>query len=336
MQLFRTFSISAALTTIAMAQDCLTLTNGDVVSGAIRTMADGKVTIVSPVLGEIIVGLTEITNLVTADQVELQTVTGESLRRRITGIEDASLCVFGGGAAIPLDSVDMINPPPAEEPKWTGSVAFNGMWVDGNTRRRTVGATGEAVRKTDADRITVDAHWDYAEDKPVGADWNLTQRRAGAGAKYDYFIDERWYALLTTRVLGDTFADLDLRLTAGAGVGYTLIDDDTTQLTAEAGLSYFDETYRSNTPSKDYVAARVAYKLAHQMTKDTKLNHSVEAYPSLEDSNDVYLQMKTELITNLSGSMIASLAHVMDYDNTPSPGLKRTDHRVLLSIGWSF
>jgi hypothetical protein len=34
--------------------------------------------------------------------------------------------------------------------------------------------------------------------------------------------------------------------------------------------------------------------------------------------------------------MIASVAWVMDYDNTPSPGFERVDHRVLLSVGWSF
>lgn len=336
MHLSRILAVGAALTSLALAQDRISLDNGDVLTGKIKTMAGGKVTIESAVLGDVVVDLADIANMVTEAQVELQTVSGETFKRRIAGIENASFRLDGDVPAMPLESLDMINPPPPKAPKWTGSVSINGLWVDGNTRRRQIGAAGEAARKTEADRITVDANWDYAEDKPTGMAWNLTARRAGAGLKYDYFIDDRWYALATTRVLGDTFADIDLRFTAGVGVGYTVIDNDTTSFTTEVGLSYFDETYRSTAPSQDYIAARVAYKLTHDISSTTKLKHGVEAFPSLEDSDDVYLQMKTELMTNLTSSMIASLGWVMDYDNTPSPGLKRDDHRVMLSVGWTF
>ena len=43
---------------------------------------------------------------------------------------------------------------------------------------------------------------------------------------------------------------------------------------------------------------------------------------------------------SLTDSMIASLAHVIDYDNTPVNSAtritERVDNRVLLSVGWSF
>jgi hypothetical protein len=34
--------------------------------------------------------------------------------------------------------------------------------------------------------------------------------------------------------------------------------------------------------------------------------------------------------------MIAAISHILDYDNTPAPGRDRSDHRVLLSVGWAF
>lgn len=336
MQLSRTLAVIATLVTVAAAQDRVTLSNGDTITGTVKTMADGKVKISSPIAGDLTVPLSEVQNLVTEDEVELKTVDGEMFKRRIAGIENASFRLDGDVPALPVDSLAAINPPQADPPEWTGSVSINGLWVDGNTRRRTVGAVGEAVRESDIDRVTIDAHWDYAEDKPTGMSWNLTARRAGAGLQYDYFLGERWYALASTRVLGDTFADIDLRFTAGAGIGYTVIHNESTSLVTEVGLAYFDETYRSSTPSTDYIAARVAYKLRHQFNERTRLTHGVEAYPSLENKEDVYLQMKTELANNLTEAMFASLAWVMDYDNTPSPGLKRADHRVMLSIGWTF
>ncbi|MCR9244491.1 MAG: DUF481 domain-containing protein [bacterium] len=336
MHLFRTLAVCAATATFAVAQDRVTLSNGDTITGKIKTMADGVVVVESPVLGDIEVKLSEIENLVSESQVALETVNGETFRRRIAGIENKSLRLDGDIPALAIDSISRMNPPKDPPPSWKGSLSFTGLWMDGNTRRRTVGLIGEAVRRSEIDRVSFDTFWDYAEDKPSGQAWVLNQRRAGAGLKYDYFLNERWYALATTRVLADTFADIDLRFTAGTGIGYTVIDNAQTTLNAEAGLSYLDETYRSAAPSTAYLAARVAYKLTHEINERTRFNHSVEAFPSLEDKRDVYLQCRAELVNNLTDNMIASLAWIMDYDNTPSPGLKRYDHRVMLSIGWSF
>ena len=338
MKLTQTFAAVFLTATVGMAQDHITLTNGDVITGKIKTMTDGKVTVTSPLLGgDVTIDLTQIENMTTESAVALQTTTGEIFKRRIVGIENSNLRLEGDIPSLAVDSLAMINPPEKKKPRWTGSVSIKGLYVDGNTHRRAVGALAEATRKTEIDRITADANWDYSEDRVSGSDWNLTQRRASAGLKYDYFIDEdRWYLLATTRVLGDTFANIRLRLTAGMGIGYTVINRDDMTLTTEVGLSYVDESYRDSTPSTDYLAARIAYKYTQQIDEKTRLTHGVEAYPSLENADDIYLQMTTALTTSLTNSMIASLSYVMDYDNTPSPGFRRDDHRVELSIGWTF
>lgn len=342
MRLTRSVVIAAALAGAAFAQDRITLANGDVLTGAIKTMADGKVTINSPLLGDVTVPMTNVKDMVTGGQVGLQTKGGDLLNRRIVGIEGGNLRLEGETSSLMLDNLGMINPPARVEPAWTGSVKIGGLWTNGNTDRRAVGASLDASRRAEIDRISVDAAWDYADDKSnsddptVRGQRNLTQRRAGAGIKYDYFLSKKWYGLATARVLGDTLADLKLRFTGGVGLGYTVIEDKDTTLLVEAGLSYFNESYRSGAPSRDYLAARIAYKLTHNFSEKTRLVHSVEAFPSLENATDTYLQAKTEISTSLSESMIASVAHVLDYDNTPAPGRDRADNRVLLSVGWTF
>ena len=331
-------AVLAALSAGAMAQDKVTLANGDVLTGTIKAMADGKVTIASPLLGDVTVPMSNISNMVTQSQVDLQTKSGDLLKRRITGIEGGSLKMEGDTTSLALDNLGMINPPAKPEPNWTGSLKVNALWTDGNTDRRGVGTAFDAsMTRPEKDRISVDAAWDYSEDKnQVTKDWTLNQRRAGAGIKYDYFVGKKAYVWLANRVLGDTLADLQLRYSGGAGLGYTWVEDKTTTFLTEAGLAYVNENYRSATPSDAYLSARLFYKLTHAFTDTTKLVHSVEAFPSTEDVSDIYLQGKTEISTSLTSSMIASLGHVIDYDNTPAPGFERVDNRVLLSVGWSF
>jgi putative salt-induced outer membrane protein YdiY len=329
------------LTGLAHAQDKVTLSNGDVLTGVVKNMADGKLTVTSPVIGDVVVPLANVTNITTAAPVRLLTGQGEMLNRKILGIESGQLRLDNGADGAPnvtslaLTDLGQINPPENPPAHWTGSVKLHAGTVSGNTQRRSIGSSFEAIRRTEIDRITVDGLWDYAQDQESGV-WTLTERRAGAGLKYDYFISKKWYALANTRALGDTLADLRLRYSAGAGIGYQVIDTDKTSLLTEVGLSYFNESYLSGTPSTDYLAARLAYKLNYQLSKTQRLLHSVEAFPSTERATDVNFTMNTELQTNLTDSMIASLAWVWDYDNTPAIGRKRSDHRVLLSIGWTF
>lgn len=337
----------AALSAGALAQDKVTLTNGDVITGKITSMADGKVTISSPLLADVVVPISSVSDLVTDESVTLKTKSGDLLQRRILGIEGGNLRLEGGDTSVlSLDNLGMINPPAKAEPTWTGSLNFTGVHTSGNTDLRSAGLAFDASRRTDADRITIDAAWSFAQNKDrtspsaSSSGYVTTQRRVGGGIKYDYFLTDRSYVLATTRALGDTIANLDLRYTAGAGVGYTLLDDGKDLLLFEVGLSYFNESYRTftapNPSSVDYLAARVAYRYEHPLSDATKLVHRAEAFPSLEDKEDFYAQVTTELTTSLTESMIATLTHVFDFDNTPAVGFKRADHRVILSVGWSF
>lgn len=334
---------AAAFAAGAVAQDKITLTNGDVLTGTIKSMADGKVVIASPALGDVTVPIEKVGDMTTATQVKLETKTGDLLQRRLLGIEGGNLKMEGATTALPLADLGQINPPERKEPEWTGSLKVNGLYATGNTDRKAGGLALDASRRSEMDRISLDAAWDYGQDKQdldgnqaTPREWNLTQRRTGGGLKYDYFLSKRWYALANARVLGDTLAQLDLRFTTGAGLGYTWIEDSTTTFVTEVGLSYLNENYRTADPSIDYVAVRAAYKLTHELSKTSRLVHGVEAFPSTESSDDIYLQSKTELVTSLTESMLASISHVFDYDNTPATGQERGDHRVLLSIGWSF
>lgn len=336
MSFLRVLVFALCTAAVAAAQDKVVLTNGDVFTGSIKSMTEGKLVLVSPLLGEMTIPFATIGNLTTEGPAEVHTTAGEHFRRRITGIENGRIVLEGDIPGVLLGNLAAINPRPEDQVKWTGSLTVNGQYVSGNTDRRTMGLAFEAIRRTEADRITTDAQWDYAEDKVAPGNWNLTQRRTGAGLKYDLFLTERMYALATTRVLGDTFADLDLRFTGGVGLGYQVKETDKTDLIVEAGLSYFYEDYRSATPSEDYLAARIAYKLRRELSETSRLVHGTEAFPSLERADDVYFQMRTEYVVDLAVGMIASLGWIWDYDNTPAPGAERSDHRVLLSVGWAF
>src|SRR5262249_20236019 len=145
----------------------------------------------------------------------------------------------------------------------------------------------------------------------------VTQRRVGGRLQYDYFLSKKMYVFANAGAEYDFKAGIDLRTFIGGGAGYQFYDTETFKLTGEAGLNYFSEDY-SVGDSKSYVAARVAENLGWQINKDVKFEHSVEAFPSLEDMNDFFGKMDNRVKVSLTEKMFAQLQWVMNYDNTPA------------------
>jgi hypothetical protein len=130
-----------------MAQDRITLANGDVLTGSITTMADGKVTIHSALLGDVVVPMSNISDMVTAEQVRLQTASGDLLKRRIVGMEAGNLRLEGDTTALALDNLGQINPPDKPEPKWAGRAAPRSI-ASASTRRGTTARTRTRRRRS--------------------------------------------------------------------------------------------------------------------------------------------------------------------------------------------
>lgn len=313
--------------------DRVTLENGDTLNGTVKSMADGKLVFAQPSLADLSIPIANVTDLQTTGPVKLKTDTGEVIERRITGIRDRQL-VLAEGPALPLEHLAAINPPPV---KWSGSLSVGAAYLTGNTERRMVNSDFNAERRTDGDRTTAGGYWNYSEDKDQATkDWRLSERKAGANLKYDYFLSKRSYLFATTSVETDTLADIQLRFTAGAGYGYQFVERPDFKLGAELGASYVSEDYRSSTPTSEYVAVRAAYKLEKKITDRLTFKQVVEVYPSLEESEDVFVKSDSRLIANLTDSMIAQLKVTYDWDNTPATGRERSDLGAFLSVGWTF
>src|SRR5690606_34276264 len=272
--------------------------------------------------------LDQVANLQSAAEVTLLTTGGERYRRRIQGLESGRLLLSdaAGGPGGPLDLGQLAAINPDETPvTWTGSLTVGGLYLTGNTERRAMQAGFDAERRTADDRITLRGRWDYAEEKIAPGLWNLSQRRTYGGMKYDYFLGKRWYVWGNTSGEGDTQANLDLRFTAGAGVGHQLVDTDTFQLSLEVGPSYLYENYRTATPSTESVTARGAYTLTWDITDTIRLQQFTEAFESLEDKDDLFIRKDTRLQTKLTDNMVGQLQWILLYDNTPAGGNDRLD-----------
>lgn len=321
--------------------DRIVLKNGDVITGTIKTMGDGKLTLEHPVLGDIEIQFDDIESIVTGEAVTLKTKGGEVLKRRVTGIEGGALILGGAEPGqpiignVPRSELAAINPPLEKPAEWTGSVAIGANISTGNTDKRSANMTGEASRRADNDRISAKGLWLYEENKDTG-EWNLTDRILRGQLKYDYFLTEKFYAMTNASAGADDSAGIKLRFTMGAGFGYQWYETEEFKLFTEASVQYVNEQYANSAQDDDYVAGRLASGVDWQITKDLSFHNDVEYFPSLEDKDDIFVTMNTSARLALTESMFAQARWLLEYDNTPNSGDDRMDNKYFLQVGWAF
>jgi hypothetical protein len=205
-------------------------------------------------------------------------------------------------------------------------------------RPSPVSYTGDVKAEGAEDRYTFKTWFNYADSNGV-----MTDRDLGGSGQYDLLSGENNYCFLSVGAEADEQARLDLRYRGGAGIGYTFYDTEEFQYFGEAGLTYIKEKFDvSSAPAgtrseSDEVALQLGHKLGWVLSDRTRFKQGLDAYPNLEDSNDVLVRVDSRIETNLTESMLASARYVLDWDNEAGlRGAERDDHRIVLSLGWSW
>lgn len=247
----------------------------------------------------------------------------------LTSLMLAALVPYG--PALEAAPVSVV-PAPEEviDGKWHGFVDVGGTYTDGNTDLSSIRVAAEAVRRLEDDRYTLKSYWNYAQNEG-----SITDRNAGASAKWDHFLSEKLFVNGLGGVETDTLARLKLRYYLGGGAGYQFLESERTKLLGEAGVVYFDEKF-FNGDKNDYIAARGAYDLDFQVSPTTLFEQTAEAFPSLEAVEDFYGKLDSKLTFTITATWAAFIQHILNYDNTPATGSERLDNRVVVGVRWTF
>jgi putative salt-induced outer membrane protein YdiY len=317
--------------------DEIQFTNGDRLTGKLTRLKDGKLAFESKVAGTLALNWADIATLSTDDPVTLQLEGGSVIVDKLVAAQPGSVTTAGNdkvsAQTIPLASAVKVNPEPVH---WAGNLVAGADIERGNTVKTAANAKLDAVRRSDIDRITFGAYYNGEQTGANGSnDQNTTTRKLGGLLQYDYFVSKQFYTYGNAAGDKDGVANLDLRFTAGAGLGYQWFETDTFKWGTEAGLSWVSENY-SNAPTNDYIALRFASNLEYVLYSGLTFFQKTQFYPSLEHWEDQLLITSTGLRYKLFGNFFGESRVDWTWDRTPAPGKKENDLAFILGIGYGF
>lgn len=318
--------------------DEIHLKNGDRLTGKIVKLVDGKMVFKSDLAGEVTVELSNIQTLSSEEPITVNLKDGTGLNQKITSSQAGRFSIAGDEAIkaqeFAVGDIVSINPP---IPKWTGNLSAGITSTHGNTKTESITGSANLKKRTEKDRTTITA--DYARGKQNDPDTGeevTIEDWWRARAKYDYFFSKKMYGYLDGRYEKDAVAELDRRVTVGAGGGYQWIESADLNFSTELGLASLYEKYDNQTDSNSEISAQLGYHFDKKLRKNLSFIHDLTYYPALSKFSDYYLTTTGELRSNFTATLFMNVKAILDYDATPAIGAHKTDVKYFLGLGYSF
>jgi putative salt-induced outer membrane protein YdiY len=318
------------------AADEIWLKNGDHLTGKIVRLEANSLVFNTGYAGEIAVKWEQIKNLKTDTPVKVMLGDKTAIEGVIAPGENGSVTVTSPEIKAPL-TVDLarltvINPKPPEPPVKTNvRVNFGASFTDGNTQTESIYGDGELVARTVKNRFTLGGLYLRSENEDV-----TTADRILGYMKYDYFLSKKWYLYASLAGEKDEFKDLNLRSTAGLGLGYQFFETDTGQLSLDGGASYVNND-RIQAEDNGYSAGRWGVKFEYFLLKKVlQFFHYDTGFQSFENSDDLLIYTQTGLRIPLYKNLNSTIQFNYDYDKNPAPGKENDDSALIFTLGYQW
>ncbi len=281
--------------TMFVQADRISLTDGSVVNGTLKSVKDGKAVIATDFAGDITVAADKIAALNTAASVQVATEDGTKYSGAITTEEGKAPQV--GAIALPLTSVKYLWTDGMEDPtlppprKWDGEIYVDIAGKTGGATEKfngTLGATANLVGPID--KLKLYASTTYERENSV-----TTTKKSIAGADYERKINESpstWY--VRAEFEHQTTNGLKLREELAAGFGYYVLDKDHTKLRFRVGLIGRCRKYTDNTHD-DGMAGEAALHFEQDIQEWGKWVTDLTYQPSLERLDDYRILHESSL-----------------------------------------
>lgn len=320
-----------------------------IVADEIVSMSDEELRLKSGPLSDVTVKWLQVVSLRSPKIVRIELRDGTVLKGTISPERPGRVLVrvpaMLGDIRVILRRVASLNASEDVSTKYKGSLSLGTSVMDGNTQTKNVSLLGDFEAWSASQRLTLRARWNYAESSGAG----LTARNTRGSIKYDYFIDDRWYAFTSAFLEEDIFQDLNLRTALSAGPGYQFVRPgdypndylngerwfNNVDFRGEFGLAFFDEDFRVGADRR-YVSAKWSAHIDWEFLPNVSIFHRHQGFPSLEKLDDVFIRSEQGVRMQIFEGLVATLQVNWQWDNTPSPGFERSEYLYILGLGYSF
>lgn len=316
--------------------DEVVLKNGDRITGKLVRMEGSKLEFETAYAGKITIDWSQVASLLADEPIKVILSDDTTMLGKILSTEEDTMRLktekIEEPTAFSYAEIKAINPPEKPLVRVTARANAGITSERGNTETDSYRFQGEFIARTEKSRYTIGGELskEKEEDRTTVENWL-------ANANYNYFMTQKWFLYADTLFEHDEFADLDLRSTFGAGVGYQFYESEMLNLSVAAGPSYVNEDFIV-AEDNDFGAGQWLIRYdQYFFDKRVQLFHDQTGIISLSNSSKWLLKTRQGLRFPIYKGFTATLQYNYDYDNEPSEDAKeKWDSKFIFLLGWQF
>lgn len=213
-----------------------------------------------------------------------------------------------------------------ESGAWQGNVALALSRAAGNTESTTYSAMVDEVRATSENKISAYLSALYGVSQGI-----KSADKARIGSRYDHNLSVHTFGFGLLEFENDQLANLNLRSSVGAGLGYYFIKEAAHSFDVFSGLSYTqsDLMLGANTQGSEVLLGEES---SHQLSDSTRFKQKLTAFPSVEKSGQFRSVFEGSLVVDLSSTMGLSISLQNKHNSAVGLGLKKSDTVLLTGL----
>ncbi|MCR9104367.1 MAG: DUF481 domain-containing protein [Gammaproteobacteria bacterium] len=322
--------------------DVIWLSNGDKLTGEIKQLEHGKLTLSTDSMGDVRIEWEDIARVQSNYVFQFEKTDGT----RITGVmgeapDRSRMSVFSGGEEVALEHANVVRIAQMDDNFWDriqGSLSFGYSF----TKASNVGQANLAFRtkhRTEIRSISVQGSTittsDQDDDSTKRSDLSLNVTR---------FMPRRWFSSYLLGLESNDELGLDLRTSLGAGLGRYLVQTNYSELAVLGGVVGTAEALQQNSEStssskQENLEGLFGAEYSRYLYDHPKLDLSVamSAFPSITDPGRLRSQLDISLRWEMIRDLFWDFSYYNTYDSDPPSGAdSSSDYGVVTSIGYSY
>ena len=224
----------------------------------------------------------------------------------------------------------------AEAPKgWHGGLESSLTFFSGNRKTDNILVVGVAKNDMGGSRMYADAYYSWARQTPAGGGpFSVTTDMWSLGGKYEKDFGKKSFWYLSARFDRDSVNFLNLRQVYGAGVGFTVFDDEVSTWRLSVGASQVMEDYTSGNNS--FTGAQAESNYSRKLSNKLSVDHTFLYVPNVSDFGDYFYVSNLGFTYAMNGSMTAGLRYIVVFDSSPALGAVRQNTTYAFTLGYKF
>jgi putative salt-induced outer membrane protein YdiY len=220
--------------------------------------------------------------------------------------------------------------------QWRHLIGAAASFASGNSDSSSLRLSYDGVRATESDKWSLTGRALYARDED-----ETTGERFSAGALHNRDLTRDWFGFGSADALRDRPANLKLRASVAAGLGYHVLRSERGFFDVSAGLGYSQDSYDEATEVDGAERTRygsfellLAEESSHQLTDSTAFKQKLRVLPNLRNEGEVRADFESALSVAINSAINLTAGLTYRYDSDPGADVERGDLLFTTGVSW--